>query len=248
MAKRRNLSSEEWSNVLLRGAMTEAIAENVMNEEMPPWNAVLLQYTDNSVETLELGSGTGQHSALLAFHGKKTTLLDWSPQSLNFSKRLFTRIGIKGNFLKSDLTKPLPFKNNSFDTVFSVGVLEHFSEGEIRALLKEAFRVTRRRVIMMAPNGFSTAYRIGKWYMEKTGKWPWGGERPFLTLRPYFQTAEKAKVLEFSVGAKHSLNFLMFPKGEVIKRLTIFILRLKDHPKPALFRQGYLLVTMGEKI
>ena len=99
----------------------------------------------------------------------------------------------------------------------------------------------------MVPNAWSIAYRVGKWYMEKTGKWPWGGEVPSYTLTPSLQKAGFTKFKEFSVATKHSLNFLEMPIGRRIKDLCIKTFKLTDHSQPALFRQGYLLVTIGEK-
>ena len=41
------------------------------------------------------------------------------------------------------MTKRLPFDDNSFDTVFSCGVFEYFSDSQIKEILKEAFRIAK---------------------------------------------------------------------------------------------------------
>jgi hypothetical protein len=74
-----------------------------------------------------------------------------------------------------------------------------------------------------------------------------GGERPFTTLKPYFNGIGDVRIAEFTVAAKHSLNFLTMPTSDYIKRLIIRLLKMKDHAKPAVLKQGYLLVVIGER-
>ena len=243
-----NLTPKEWSDVLLEGVIPETMAKNLTNGEFLPWVENLIQFTDDSRDILDLGSGAGQNSAMLAYNGRKTTLLDLSRENLVFSSKLFEDLGLIGQFCQADMTKTLPFEDNSFDVVFSCGVFEYFTDEEIKSILKEALRVSKKRVIIMVPNALSIAYRIGYWYMKKTKQWKWGGERPFSTLKAYFKAIENIQLLEFTVGAKHSFNFLTMPKGEIIRKLIIHTLKLKSHSKPAFFRQGYLLVTIAEKI
>ncbi len=242
-----NLTPKEWSNVLLKGRTPERIAKDVTTGELLPWTENLLQSTKDSKEILDMGCGAGQHSALLAMNGRKMTLLDISQQNLNFSSRVFKILGLDGRFLQADMTKPLPFEKDSFDTVFSIGVFEYFTDEEIRRILKEAFRVARKRVIIMVPNAFSIAYRLGYWYLRKTKRWIWGGERPFYTLKPYFYSTGHTRFFEFTVAAKHSLGFLAMPAVGLIKEIIIRALRLEDNSNPAFFRQGYLLISIGEK-
>jgi ubiquinone/menaquinone biosynthesis C-methylase UbiE len=157
-------------------------------------------------------------------------------------------MNLKGKFYHADITKPLPFTSNSFDTVFSCGVFEYFTDETIRSILREAFRVSSKQVIIMVPNAASVAYRIGKWYLEKTRKWQWGGEVPSYSLKPYFRSVGSMRTFEYSVAAKLSLNFLSeIPGGKTIQKICTKVFLLQDHPFPARMRQGYLLITVGEK-
>jgi len=184
---------------------------------------------------------------MLALAGKQTTLVDWSPDNIQFSMRLYDSLKMPAHFLRADIVKPLPFKDSTFDTVFSCGVFEYFTDREINEILKEAFRVARKRVIIMVPNALSIAYRLGKFYMEKKGTWEWGGERPFPTLKPYFRDAGCHQLTELSIAAKTSLSFLTMRGSHTIKKLFVRTLGVKDDARPVLFKQGYLLVTIGEK-
>jgi 2-polyprenyl-3-methyl-5-hydroxy-6-metoxy-1,4-benzoquinol methylase len=77
-----NLTPEEWSNALLGGISPEAVATNVRKGTLLPWTKYLLKLTADSQEVLDLGSGAGQNSALLAYHGRNPTLVDLSKENL----------------------------------------------------------------------------------------------------------------------------------------------------------------------
>jgi ubiquinone/menaquinone biosynthesis C-methylase UbiE len=244
----RNLTPTQWSHVLSTDSSPMRFAEMLVGRgPVVPWTKLLLQHTQDCDTVLDLGSGRGDHSALLARAGRRPTLMDWSPQNVEFSRRLFAACGVAGQFCVGDLTRPLPFASNSVDAVFSCGVLEYFDRPQVAAIIGEAFRVARRRVIVLVPNAFSVAYRVGKWYMERTGAWTWGGEVPSYSLKRIFDQAGAVRTTELTVAARHSLDFLVMPFGDQIKRACIRVLRMRHHVQPAWARQGYLLVTIGEK-
>jgi len=243
-----NLTPVEWSKVLDTSADEKQVAKRLQKGECLPWNEVLQNYAADSKTTLDLGSGRGENSAMLALRGCQTTLFDWSQENLDFSRRLFTVMRRTGTFLQGDITKPLPFADNSFDMVFSCGVLEYFTDDQIKNILKEIFRVSRKRVIILVPNAYSICYRLGMWYMKKKKTWHWGGERAFKTLKHCFKIIPNIQVSEFSVGTKHSLVFLdSFPQGPLIHRALRKIFNLRDHSRPSGFNQGYILITVGNK-
>ena len=248
MAQPWNLTQEQWSKVLDDGSEAKEVAKRLMTTSYLPWNEVLLKLTKDSLTTCDLGCGRGEHSAILALHGKETTLVDWSDENLDFCRKLYEAIQKRGEFLRADITQRLPFADRSFDTVFSCGVFEYFTDEQIKNILKELFRIAKKRVVIMVPNALSIPYRIGKWYMQKNNQWPWGGERPFASLKKYFPKDERIRIQEFTVAAKHSLNFLTMPKGKQIKGYLIKSLNLADHSKPSLLRQGYLLISVGERV
>lgn len=247
MSEPWNLTPTEWSEVLGTREDAAKVAERLKNDGYLPWNEVLLREAEGATSILDLGCGRGENSAMLALRGKKTTLFDWSPENLEFSQHLFRALGKQGNFVKGDMTKPFPFVQEEFDVVFSCGVFEYFSDDQIIDILKEAFRVTRKKVIILVPNAYAALYRVGMWYMRMNDKWPWGGERPFRTLKPHFRAAGFNHFREFTVAAKHSLDFLTMPGGRSAQNVIGKMFNLKDHSKPSLFRQGYLLIGVGEK-
>lgn len=246
MAEPWNLTVDDWSSVLEDGVVVEDLSQQLLRGNHLPWNETLVQYTADSKDILDMGSGRGELSALLAMEGKNTTLFDWSKDNLEFSKKLYGSLGIDGQFIQGDMTKALPFEDASFDTVFSCGVFEYFSDKEIHKIIKEIKRVARKKIIILVPNSRSIAYRLGKWYMERTKKWQWGGERPFSTLKPYFKSYADMVITEFTVGTKHSLKFLKIPGGRTLQKVIQIMFNLKDHSNPSRFNQGYILITIGE--
>jgi SAM-dependent methyltransferase len=244
-----NLTADQWSAVLESKDNPEAIAARLrQNGMIVPWSQILLDEAAGCVTTADLGCGRGEHSAVLARAGRTTTLIDWSHENLLFCRGLYGALGLHGHYCRADITRPLPLESNSVDMVFSSGVFEYFNPSQIDAIMSEAFRIARKRVIIMVPNSLSIAYRLGKWYMERTGTWEWGGEVPSVTLKPHFQRAGGTSIREYSVGGQHSLDFLApVPGGARVARVLTRLLRLTRHPRPTPLRQGYLLVTIGDK-
>jgi SAM-dependent methyltransferase len=242
-----NLQSTEWARVLASEATLDAAAAGVLKGESLPWTDILLRETREGNRVLDLGAGRGEHSATLALKGRETTLVDWSAGNMEFSSGLFEKIGANARFCQADITKPLPFADDSFDVVFSCGVFEYFTHAQIRSILREAFRISKGKVIVMVPNAWSVPYRLGKWYMERKGTWYWGGEVPYASLKADFRAAGSGPVEEFTLAARHSLNFLTMPYGDRIRNALAPALTPPDESQPAAWRQGYLLVTIGER-
>lgn len=241
------MAPAEWAKVLDAQSDAVEVAKRLKSNGHLPWNELLLRELAEARTVLDLGSGHGENSAILALQDRETTLLDWSRENLDFGKRLFDALGRRGTFVRHDMTKPLPFGEGVFDAVFSCGVFEYFSDQEVVSILKEGFRVAKKRVIVLVPNAWALLYRLGMWYQRRSRQWPWGGERPLATLRPHFQAAGCRQFREFTVAAKHSLNFLTMPGGRLAQKAIQAVFRLRDHAQPSRFRQGYLLVAVGEK-
>jgi len=244
-----NLTADQWSAVLQTRDDPVNVADRLRRAgTFVPWSTVLVDESADCGSTVDLGCGRGEHSAVLARAGRRTLLVDWAPNNLAFASAMYAALGLIGSYVRADITRPLPFDTDSVDLVFSCGVLEYFNQAQIDAIIADAFRVARKRVIIMVPNAAAIGYRLGKWYMEQRGTWEWGGEVPSYTLKPQFKRAGAASVREFSIGGRHSVEFLpALPGGVSIANLLIRALRLTRHPRPARFAQGYLLVTIGEK-
>ena len=87
---------------------------------------------------LEAGCGRGSLSCYFSDAGYDCTLLDISPAAIDAAKQIFGDNNLKGTFVIGDTNK-IPYPDNSFNIVFSIGLLEHFEN--INQPIKEQIRV-----------------------------------------------------------------------------------------------------------
>lgn len=241
-----NLSAASWHEAIVAAQNVEKLAFRVRNGDSPAWLQQILESTAPGDMCLELGSGTGALSAALAMQGRRVLLLDFSQESLDFSERLFERLGLQARFIHADILTKFPLEDDSCDCVWSSGVLEHFSAAELAHIMRESVRVARQQVISLVPNAASLPYRLGKWLQEQRQMWKYGYEDPKFSLREVFSQAGLTDISEFSVEPFHALNFLQaIPElGPAVHALRDFYASLAPGSLSG-FNQGYLLVTIG---
>lgn len=75
-------------------------------------------------KVLEIGCGIGTDSVMFAKNGAIVTSIDLTQNAIKTTSRRFKLYGLKGTFLRAD-AENLPFNDESFDFVFSAGVLHH---------------------------------------------------------------------------------------------------------------------------
>jgi malonyl-CoA O-methyltransferase len=91
------------------------------------------------LEVLELGCGTGRHTARLVSAGAQVTAVDFSEEMMRRAREKI--VSRSAAFVQHDLTRPLPFADASFDRVFSFLVFEHLHD--LPAVFQEVARVCR---------------------------------------------------------------------------------------------------------
>ena len=89
---------------------------------------------------LEVGCGRGSLSSHFADNGWACTLLDYSPSVLDIAQSIFTHNQHNAEFVTGD-ARNLPFEDNSFDVVTSIGLLEHFDD--IATPIREQYRILK---------------------------------------------------------------------------------------------------------
>ncbi|MGA2498817.1 MAG: class I SAM-dependent methyltransferase [Tepidisphaeraceae bacterium] len=196
---------------------------------------------------LEAGCGSGVLSAELAIAGRVIELADFSQEILDRAARLFELSGLpRPKTTLADLTKPLPWTDNAVDTVWSSGVLEHWTDDELRPIIAEMARISRKSVISLVPNSRSIWYRFGKHLAEQAGLWAYGRELPRDSQRKLFAEAGLVNIREFTVWLEPVTDFVRTtdPHFAALARRWWNSLPPDD---PAKLDQGYLLVTIGSK-
>ena len=236
------LTSEQWGehyNI----SQVNNLVESVLKSELSSQSEEMLKLTKPGEKILEVGSGSGATTLTLAMKGRECTALDYSQACLDLTFEASKKLGCSIDVVLTDAEKGLPFEDNYFDVVFQAGLLEHFQQDERIRLLKLWGRVGKRMVSII-PNASSLAYRIGKARMEKKGTWAYGLELPQYSLIGEFHDAGFKVTKEYTIGAEHALAFL--PKWHYV-RIAIEMW-LKKNPCEDNCHQGYLLVTVGEKL
>jgi ubiquinone/menaquinone biosynthesis C-methylase UbiE len=243
--KRSRLSGQDWNKVLISQSSQNAVVDRVTHGKLSEWARVMLLNTQPGERVLEVGSGTGEISLQLAQAGRLVTAVDVDPSSVEFIQRCATQLGLDIKAEVADATGRLPFDNNHFHCTWSSGLLEHFNPEQRRKMLREWSRVTVGRVISLVPNAACVAYRAGKLYQEEHGTWRYGLEIPILSMSDDFEAAGLRVISEYSVGAKHALNFL--PESHPLRRSLSAWFETTSAEQLASFNQGYLLATIGSK-
>src|ERR1051325_1888346 len=120
------------------------------------------------LKVLEIGCGIGTDGAQFAKAGADYTGIDLTPAAIELARRRFALSGLPGEFRVSD-AEDLDFPNDSFDVVYSHGVLHHTPD--IEAAVGEIHRVLKpggRAMVMLYHRG-SYNYRVGIRVVRRAG-------------------------------------------------------------------------------
>jgi ubiquinone/menaquinone biosynthesis C-methylase UbiE len=117
----------------------EAISER--RNKLEPFIADYAQFNKwAGKNVLEVGCGAGSDLLRFVKAGVRTTGIDLSPRSASLAKTRLRLYDCQGNVLIAD-AEQLPFKTDSFDLVYSWGVLHHTPDTQ--QAIKEVYRVTK---------------------------------------------------------------------------------------------------------
>lgn len=124
-------------------------------------------------DILEVGAGSGRDLIELHERGCSVTYSDFSSTAVS----VFTaeQPGIRAE--RAD-ARSLPFDDDAFELVYSLGLIEHFEDEDRVAILREKFRVSRRYVLIDVPQKRSPAFLV-KRAMMAANRWPYGEETEF---------------------------------------------------------------------
>jgi len=120
------------------------------------------------LKVLEIGCGLGTDGAQFARAGADYTGIDLTEASIELARKRFELFGLKGEFRVAD-AEQLDFADDTFDLVYSHGVLHHTPD--IEAAVREVHRVLKpggRAVVMLYHRG-SYNYRIGIRVLRRAG-------------------------------------------------------------------------------
>ena len=99
------------------------------------------------VRILGLASGGGQQIPVFSALGAICTVLDYNDDQLEAERMVAKREGYDVDIVKADMSKPLPFEDESFDMIFNPPSLCYIEK--VEPLFFECSRVLKRNGVMM---------------------------------------------------------------------------------------------------
>lgn len=119
-------------------------------------------------KVLGLASGGGQQMPMFSALGADCTVLDYSLSQLESEKLVSRREGYKINIVRADMTRPLPFCDESFDLIFHP-VSNCYVE-DVLPIWKECYRVLKKGGILLSglDNGMNYVFNEDETALENS--------------------------------------------------------------------------------
>jgi glycosyltransferase involved in cell wall biosynthesis/ubiquinone/menaquinone biosynthesis C-methylase UbiE len=125
-------------------------AERYRYDSYAPWMPEVMEFDRHAGQRiLEIGGGMGTDLAQFAQHGARVTDVDLSAGHLKLAQENFAVRGLHGEFIQQD-AESLAFDDNTFDVVYSNGVLHHTPN--TKHVVREVFRMLKpggRAIVMV---------------------------------------------------------------------------------------------------
>lgn len=106
-------------------------------------------------KVLGLACGGAQQMPILTAAGANCTVLDYSEKQLESEKRVAQREGYEIEIIRADMTKPLPFANETFDMI--IHPVSNCYVEEVLPIWRECYRVLKKggRLLAGLDNGLN---------------------------------------------------------------------------------------------
>lgn len=168
---------EIWANTSVRDFWKDALAGR-LDADIEP---LLHKYLPSKAKVLEAGCGVGHVVLAMRTKGYNCFGLDYAPEIIQLLKREFPDVPFDQGDIRS-----LPYEDSSFDGYVSLGVIEHFTEGQDQ-MLREAARVVK-------PGGllFVSVPALNGWRKQRCSLGLYDTE----AIDPFFEACFSAEELE----------------------------------------------------
>jgi len=110
-------------------------------ERLYPYSSILQYGSCFDKRVLEVGCGMGSHSLKMASYAQEFYALDFNFRSTSITKKRFETFGKKARVMQAD-AENLPYGNNTFDRIYSLGVIHHTVDTQKAA--DEIYRVLKK--------------------------------------------------------------------------------------------------------
>ena len=149
----------EWGQPISHETYLNAKNGN-LNVLLTPTNPVPHEWFGNlkDKKILGLASGGGQQMPIFKALGANCTVLDYSEKQLEAEKMVAEREKYEIEIIKADMTKKLPFADNSFDIIFHP-VSNSYIE-KVEPVFKECYRILKKGGILLCGLDIGTNYTV----------------------------------------------------------------------------------------
>lgn len=249
------ISDEVWSRCWMKWTSKQDFSEDIqqhLQERKVLYSFMregLSGLTGKTSKVLEVGCGSAIDSYLLAEDEKLETYgVDRSEEAIKVATRVSRHFSRTPTFVTCDATN-LSFPEETFDIVFSQGLIEHFKDP--LPPLKEQVRVLKSPgyLIVDVPQKYAGLglYSLRKHWKINRGTWEWGWETEYsyLELKKLGRSLGLASVCVGGYGYDGLFNFLANPYIMIEKKAYLHRLKVAQ-----LFKGVYLryLKVSNDKI
>ena len=180
------------------------------------WHVPIIAKFDQfkNKDVLEIGCGIGTDGYEFAKHGARYVGIDLTPSAIELAKERFSLFNTEGTFKVVDAEQGLPFPDNTFDHIYSFGVIHHTPKSE--AIVDEIHRVLKPggTITVMLYNRSSINYYIEIMFLRKILRF---------TLTPSFAPSLMSKITGFSEAKLIGHREIMLKKKRMSKQEWINI-------------------------
>lgn len=159
--------SREWYQAIDERFL-EAARVSVTDQR--PFDRVIPFERLAGASVLEIGCGMGLHTELMTAAGARVTAVDLSPTSIEATRKRLALRGLEATVQEAD-AEQLPFPDDSFDLVWSWGVIHH--SARTARIVRHIGRVTRpggeARIMVYNREGAATRMALFREYLLRGG-------------------------------------------------------------------------------
>lgn len=133
----REPDSSMWDDIWANTSAQDYWRDALAGQLAPDYAPLFLKHLPSGARVLEAGCGIGQVVLAMRAKGFDCYGLDYAADTIRLLNREFPDVPFDQGDIRS-----LPYEDNSFDGYISLGVIEHFIEGQ-EQMLREAARVVK---------------------------------------------------------------------------------------------------------
>jgi ubiquinone/menaquinone biosynthesis C-methylase UbiE len=188
----------DWDSVWSRKGLLSKIVDFGRNLYNVFFVAVLRAHSDKNTMMAEIGCGTSTASLKIAKKIMVFAGLDISAEALRISKENANNEKAENAFFVRGNCFRLPFRDCTFDLVWSQGLIEHFNEPE--KIVNEHLRVCKKSGTVLISVPYKYSYTLLWWYLTRPKLmrflWPWT-DQDFYTENKFTELAAKVGIKKY---------------------------------------------------